>query len=278
MTPNVLSIAGSDPSGGAGLQGDLKTISALRGYGMAVVTSLTAQSTTGVSGVLTVPPDFVTRQIDAVFADIRVDAVKIGMLADAATVRAVVDALDRWAPPVVVLDPVMVATSGDRLLTAEAIEVLRSELLPRVDLITPNTAEAAVLLDEPEVSDPAALSTQAGHLLRLGCPLVLLKGGHLTGAQSTDVLVGPGLERTLPGPRVATGNTHGTGCALSSAIATLRAHGAGWEAAAQEAKAWLTGALRTADQLDIGRGHGPVHHLSALWATASAGPHGPYDG
>jgi hydroxymethylpyrimidine/phosphomethylpyrimidine kinase len=266
---HALTIAGSDPSGGAGVQADLKAFSAHGAYGMSVLTALTAQNTRGVQGVHSVPPSFVTDQLDSVFDDVRVDAVKIGMLGDAATIRVVADALRRWAPPVVVLDPVMVATSGDRLLAAEAVAALREELLPLVHLLTPNLPEAADLLGVPPARDEAEMTDQVHRLGGLGPPgarpAVLLKGGHLDGPEAVDLLLVAGGLTRLSAPRVATRNTHGTGCALSSAIAALRPQRPSWSAAVSDAKHWLTQALVRADELDVGSGHGPPHHFHALW-------------
>jgi hydroxymethylpyrimidine/phosphomethylpyrimidine kinase len=266
---HALTIAGSDPSGGAGVQADLKAFSAHGAYGMSVLTALTAQNTRGVQGVHPVPPSFVTDQLDSVFDDVRVDAVKIGMLGDAATIRVVADALRRWAPPVVVLDPVMVATSGDRLLAAEAVAALREELLPLVHLLTPNLPEAADLLGVPPARDEAEMTDQVHRLGGLGPPgarpSVLLKGGHLDGPEAVDLLLVAGGLTRLSAPRVATRNTHGTGCALSSAIAALRPQRPSWSAAVSDAKHWLTQALVRADELDVGSGHGPPHHFHALW-------------
>ncbi|MBV2363195.1 bifunctional hydroxymethylpyrimidine kinase/phosphomethylpyrimidine kinase [Streptomonospora nanhaiensis] len=263
---NILSIAGSDPSGGAGIQADLKTFSALGGYGMAVITALTAQSTTGVTAVHEVPGHFVAAQLETLLGDVRVDAVKIGMLANAEVVEAVADALDRHAPPHVVLDPVMVAKSGDRLLAPEAIEAVRTRLVPRVDLITPNLPEAAELLGEEERHDLSSMREQAERLLALGARRVLLKGGHLQGESSTDLLVAPdGRVATFTAERVATRNTHGTGCTLSSAIAALLPRRRDYDDAVRDAKDYLTEALRRADDLDVGRGKGPTHHFHAWW-------------
>lgn len=263
---NILSIAGTDPSGGAGIQADLKAFSALGGYGMSVVTALVAQTTTGVAAVHRVPPEFITRQLDVLLQDVRADAVKIGMLADTGVIAAVAGALDAYRPPHVVLDPVMVAKSGDRLLAADAIEAVRTELLPRADLITPNLPEAAELLGEPEAADTAAMEAQARRLLDLGARRVLIKGGHLDTAQSTDLLVEPGAQaRAFSAPRVPTRNTHGTGCTLSSAVAALLPQRDGCAEAVREAKEYLTGALRRADELDVGTGKGPVHHFHAWW-------------
>ena len=264
MILHALTIAGSDPSGGAGVQADLKAFSAHGAYGMSVLTALTAQNTRGVQGVHPVPPGFVTAQLDSVFDDVRVDAVKIGMLGDPATVRVVAAALRRWRPPVVVLDPVMVAKSGDRLLAADAVEALREELLPLVHLLTPNLPEAADLLGVAAARDGAEMDEQVHRLAALG-PSVLLKGGHLAGPEAVDLLLVDGELTRLTAPRVHTRNTHGTGCALSSAIAALRPQRPGWVGAVTDAKAWLTTALQRADELEVGSGHGPPHHFHALW-------------
>lgn len=272
MIPNLLSIAGSDPSGGAGIQADLKAFSALGAYGMAVITALTAQSTLGVSGVYPVPADWISRQIETLASDVRVDAVKIGMLGDAAAVGAVADALDQHRFPYVVLDPVMVSKSGHRLLSEEAVGVLRHRLLPTVDLITPNLPEAADLLGEDEAADEDAMAAQARRLLQMGARRVLLKGGHLVDSPlSVDLLAEADAPadapiRRLTAARVQTGNDHGTGCTLSSAIAALRPQRQDWAAAVTDAKAYLSGALAaTEPRPDVGTGHGPVHHFWALW-------------
>ncbi|MDA2807838.1 bifunctional hydroxymethylpyrimidine kinase/phosphomethylpyrimidine kinase [Nocardiopsis suaedae] len=263
---NILSIAGTDPSGGAGIQADLKAFSALGGYGMSVVTALVAQTTTGVAEVHRVPPEFITRQLDVLLEDVRADAVKIGMLADTEVIDAVAEALDAHRPPHVVLDPVMVAKSGDRLLAADAIGAVRARLLPRADLITPNLPEAAELLGVEEAVDTAGMEHQARGLLDLGARRVLIKGGHLDTAESTDLLVEPGRPAVpFTAPRVATKNTHGTGCTLSSAIAALLPQRDGCADAVRDAKEYLTEALRRADDLDVGAGKGPVHHFHAWW-------------
>ncbi|PUB31725.1 hydroxymethylpyrimidine kinase /phosphomethylpyrimidine kinase [Promicromonospora sp. AC04] len=277
----ALTIAGSDPSGGAGIQADLKTFAALGGYGCAVLTGLTAQSTTGVTRVLPVPADMVSAQLETLFADVAVDTVKIGMTTDAAVARAIAAALRdlraAGSAPFVVLDPVMVATSGDRLLTADAEAVLRDELLPLADLVTPNLPEAAVLLGVKQARDDVEAAGQARALLKLGARFALVKGGHLGTAESVDHLAGPGLGASgapdgvvaLTAPRIPTRNTHGTGCTLSSACAVLRPVRGGWEPAVRAAKDYLTETLRAADGLVIGgtgttpgpwHGHGPVDH------------------
>src|SRR6202165_374663 len=211
-TPVALTIAGSDSSGGAGIQADLKTFAALRIYGASVITALTAQNTSGVAGIHLAPADFVTAQIDAVFSDLDVKAVKIGMVAQLATIDAIVAGLTRWSPKHIVLDPVMVATSGDRLLAMDAVERLRTKLIPRAALITPNLPEAAALLDEPVAASEAAIESQGQRLLAMGCRAVLIKGGHGQGAESIDYLIGGEGSIALAAPRIVTKNTHGTGC------------------------------------------------------------------
>ncbi|NYI42223.1 bifunctional hydroxymethylpyrimidine kinase/phosphomethylpyrimidine kinase [Demequina lutea] len=263
--PVALTIAGSDPSGGAGIQADLKTFSALGAYGMAVITALTAQNTRGVTGVHAVPAEFVTQQLETLVADARLDAIKIGMLTNADVVNAVALFLTSHPNPVVVLDPVMVATSGDLLLADTAVDAMRA-LVPRASIITPNLAEAAALLERAVATSRDQMHEQARSLASLGAQRVLLKGGHLDGSHDmVDVFVGPEGEHELVGPRIDTANTHGTGCTLSSALAALRPQREDWLTAARDAKAWLTGALAHADALDVGHGHGPVHHFYELW-------------
>jgi len=260
-TPIALTIAGSDSSGGAGIQADLKTFAALGVFGASVITALTAQNTQGVSGIHAVPAEFVTAQIDAVFSDLAVAAVKIGMVAQPASIDAIVAGLKRWSPKHVVLDPVMVATSGDRLLAAEAVEALRSKLIPLAAVITPNLPEAAALLDEPVAISEAAVESQGRRLLSMGCGAVLIKGGHGQGAESIDYLVDAKGVIALAAPRIATKNTHGSGCSLSSAIAAGLAKGESLEAAVRNAKAWVSAAIASADRFSVGHGHGPIHHF-----------------
>jgi hydroxymethylpyrimidine/phosphomethylpyrimidine kinase len=262
--PIALTIAGSDSSGGAGIQADLKTFAALGVYGASVITALTAQNTNGVSGIHLVPADFVTAQMDAVFSDLDVKAVKIGMVGQLATVDAIVVALKRWSPKHVVLDPVMVATSGDRLLAADAAEALRTKLIPRASLITPNLPEAAALLDEPVAESKTSIERQGKRLLAMGCPAVLIKGGHGQGAESIDYLVRGNGIIALTAPRIATKNTHGTGCSLSSAIAAGLARGEDMETAVRNAKVWVSAAIAAADRLGVGHGNGPIHHFHAF--------------
>lgn len=268
--PVALSIAGSDPSGGAGIQADLKTFSALGAYGTCVVTALTAQSTRGVSLVHEIELDVVRAQLTTLVEDVRIDAVKVGMLASAGLVETVHELLTdgplRTVP--VVLDPVMVSTSGSRLLADDALEALR-ELLPRADVLTPNLPEAATLLGEPPAASVPEMTEQAQRLVAAGARRVLVKGGHLVAADAVDVWIDSvsGIGQQLSVPRIDTTSTHGTGCTLSSAIAALYPRHGDWLPAVREAKDWLTGALRHGADLQIGSGAGPVHHFheQARW-------------
>jgi hydroxymethylpyrimidine/phosphomethylpyrimidine kinase len=264
MIPNVLTIAGVDPSGGAGIAADLKAFSAHGAYGMCVVTALTAQNTRAVTGVRLVEPTFVADQIDAVFADVRVDAIKIGMIGTAEIAAAVAAALRRHAARHVVIDPVMIAKSGDRLLAEAAVEAMRTLLLPLAEVVTPNLPEAAVLAGTPEPRDLAGMRAAAIAIAALGPASVLVKGGHLDGPESIDVFLDGDTVTELRAPRIATKNTHGTGCTLSAAIAALLPRMGRLEAV-RAAKDYLTGALAAADDLTVGTGHGPVHHFHALW-------------
>jgi hydroxymethylpyrimidine/phosphomethylpyrimidine kinase len=259
--PIALTIAGSDSSGGAGIQADLKTFAAFGVYGASVVTALTAQNTQGVTGIHQVPADFVTAQIDAVFGDLDVRAVKIGMVSQRAVIEAIVAGLQRWSPKHIVLDPVMVATSGDRLLAPDAIEALRTKLIPRALLITPNLPEAAALLDEQTASSESQVESQGKRLLAMGASAVLIKGGHGKGAESIDYLIREAGVVALAAPRIATKNTHGTGCSLSSAIAAGLAKGDDLETAVRRGKTWISAAIAAADRLNVGHGHGPIHHF-----------------
>ena len=260
-TPVALTIAGSDSSGGAGIQADLKTFAALGVYGASAITALTAQNTQGVSGIHPVPAEFVTAQIDAVCSDLDVAAVKIGMVGQAGSIDAIAAALARWSPPHVVLDPVMVATSGERLLAPDAVEALRRNLIPLATLITPNLPEAAALLDAGIAASEADIAEQGRRLLTLGARAVLIKGGHGEGAESIDYLVSARDTIALSAPRHATKNTHGTGCSLSSAVAAGLAKGEDLELAVRNAKAWISAAIAAADRFSVGHGHGPVHHF-----------------
>jgi hydroxymethylpyrimidine/phosphomethylpyrimidine kinase len=269
MIPNVLTIAGSDPSGGAGIQADLKTFSALGAYGMSVITALTAQNTQGVRGVQVIEPAFVAAQIDAIFADVRVDAVKIGMVATAEIATTIADRLRHHAARNIVLDPVMVAKSGDRLLREDAVAAVRDRLVPLAGVITPNLPEAAVLLSVPEPTSLPEMHQAVRALHPLGPRYVLLKGGHLTTEDSPDLLFDGETITELTSPRIVTPNTHGTGCTLSSAIAALLPRHPMVEAV-RRAKTYLTAAIAASGGLTVGTGHGPVHHFHALWTEDPA--------
>lgn len=268
MIPHIFSVAGSDPSGGAGIQADLKTFSALGCYGMAAITALTAQNTRGVSAVHMVPHEFLLMQIKEIFADIRVDAMKIGMAGSVQAIGVLAESIQRYKPQIVVLDPVMVATSGDRLITEDAVNALRRELLPLCSILTPNIPEAEMLLGKSLEHDFSfRVQEMAKALLDLGAPALLLKGGHLGGASSKDIYADhSGAVEILDAPRIKTQNTHGTGCTLSSALACYMAKGLPASEAAHAAKRYVTLALQKADQLSIGRGRGPVHHFHTLWS------------
>ncbi|MBB3230502.1 bifunctional hydroxymethylpyrimidine kinase/phosphomethylpyrimidine kinase [Halomonas stenophila] len=269
--PHTLTIAGSDPSGGAGLQGDLKTLSALGTYATNVITAVIAQNTRGVAAVHPVPAPVIAEQLDNLLEDVHIDAVKIGMVADREVAEAIAAALRRHRPRWIVLDPVMVAKSGDILVDAAGIAAVRDVLVPLADVITPNLPEAAVLLDSEAPRTPDAMEAMLPGLQALKAPYVLLKGGHLSGEGCPDLLATPAGSAWLPAPRIATDNLHGTGCALSSAIAARLAHlppDASIEAIAEaigEAKRWLHAALEASRRLAVGQGRGPVHHFHAWW-------------
>ena len=269
--PKVLSIAGVDPSGGAGVLADVKAMSALGAYACAVIAALTAQNTRAVTGIWPVPPDFVAQQIDTLFADVAIDSVKVGMLGEAPVIERVAERLAHWRPRYMVVDPVMVAKSGDALLAPSAVEALRSRLLPLATVITPNLPEAAVLLAEPVVTRVEDMPLVAARLWRLiGAregSYVLLKGGHLPGEDCTDVLFDGVRVVELPAARIATRNTHGTGCTLSAALAALLPQSPDVPTAVHRAKAYLGAALVRADELGVGAGHGPVHHFHAWWPS-----------
>lgn len=268
VVPRVLSIAGTDPTGGAGIHADLKSIAANGGYGMAAVTALVAQNTRGVRSVHVPPPEFLAEQLDAVSDDVAIDAVKIGMLFDDGIIAVVRDWLARVRPPVVVLDPVMIAASGDPLLAPDAEEALRG-LVAHTDLVTPNLPELAALVREPLAQDWPGVLDQARRLAGTHEVRVLAKGGHLSGPLAPDALVEPdGTAAEFFAARVTTRNSHGTGCSLSSAVATLRARRGSWPAALEEAKQWLTASLAAADDLHVGQGSGPVSHFAQLWEQA----------
>lgn len=262
--PSALTIAGSDSGGGAGIQADLKTFSALGVYGTSAITAITAQNTRGVLAIEAISPAMVSTQIAAVLDDIPPQAIKIGMLASSEIVAAVAAEIDGYGGPVV-LDPVMVAKSGDALLADEAEAALIERLLPRAHVLTPNLPEAARLLGRDQAQDADETETQGRVLLGLGARAVVMKGGHAVGPTCVDRLVTASGVVALGRPRLNTRNTHGTGCNLSSAIAAELAKGAGVEDAVRRAQAWLHGAIRAADGLGIGGGHGPVHHFHEVW-------------
>ncbi len=262
---NALTIAGTDPSGGAGIQADLKTFSALQAYGTSVITALVAQNTTGVQSVYPIEPAFVAAQLDSVLNDVRIDSAKIGMLANAEIVEIVAAQLRRYPIAFVVLDTVMVAKSGDPLLAPDAVAALREQLLPQVDLITPNLPEAAALLNCQPASDEQQMREQGRALLALGCQSVLMKGGHLCGEDSPDWLFTAQGEQRFVSRRINTRHTHGTGCTLSAALAALRPRYGNWDETVEAAKSYLQGALEQADSLEVGSGVGPVHHFHEWW-------------
>jgi len=274
--PTALTIAGIDPSGGAGVLADVKAMSALGAYACAVIAALTAQNTQGVTGVFGVPAAFVRQQIDTLFADVRIDAVKIGMVGQAPVIGAVADGLAHWKPGHVVVDPVMIAKSGDALLERAAVGALRERLLPIATVLTPNLPEAGVLLEaRPPETIPEmrrAAEKLRERLAHAGERWVYLKGGHLPGGEATDLLFDGDRMLELTAPRIDTRNTHGTGCTLSAALAALLPQSADVPTAARRAKAYLGAAIAAADRLGIGHGHGPVHHFHALWGKSGSEP------
>lgn len=266
LTAIALTIAGSDSSGGAGIQADLKTFAAHQVYGASVIVALTAQNTRGVSAIHAVPRDFVAQQIDAVFEDLDVGAVKIGMLATAELIETVAAGLKRHGAKNIVLDPVMIAASGARLLETSAVEAIRTHLFPLATLITPNLPEAAALLGSSMAETGQAIDEQAAKLAALGAANVLIKGGHGSGDTSSDLLLlAGGARQHFNAARLATRNTHGTGCTLSSAIAANLARGLALPEAVGQAKSYISAAIAAADQVAVGHGHGPVHHFHHWW-------------
>ncbi|MDF3011875.1 MAG: thiD [Cellvibrio sp.] len=261
QTPIALTIAGSDSGGGAGIQADLKTFSALGVFGCSAIASLTAQNTLGVQGVLPIPPAFVQQQIHSVLSDINVGAIKSGMLATADIIAAVADSLRAYPHIPFVLDPVMVATSGDRLLAEDAIQTLIDKLMPLATLITPNLHEAAVLLGTTAASNLEQMQLQGKKILALGARAVLMKGGHTDGEKATDLLITATGVEIFSAPRLQTSNTHGTGCTLASAIAAGLAKKLSLSDSVKQAKEYLHQALVHSEKLTIGQGSGPVHHF-----------------
>jgi hydroxymethylpyrimidine/phosphomethylpyrimidine kinase len=275
MTPIALTIAGSDSSAGAGIQADLKTFAALGVYGASVITALTAQNTAGVFATHDVPAKFVGAQLNAVFSDLNVAAVKIGMVSSRAAIKAIADGLDRWRDSDgvsnVVLDPIIAASSGAPLLAPDALDALKRLLMPRARLVTPNLDEAAALLDAPVARDESAMREQGGRLLALGPQAVLIKGGHASGVETVDLLIERATVTRLAAERIVARNTHGTGCTFAAAIAAGLAKGEPLADAARAAKSYVTAALAAADQISIGSGHGPLNHFHAWWHPISKG-------
>ena len=270
-TPIVLTIAGSDSGGGAGIQADIKAISATGSYACSVITALTAQNTQGVSGIYPIAPEFVAQQLDAVFTDLNIQAVKIGMLSDLNVIKTVVTKLKQYQPKFLIVDPVMVATSGDLLLEKSAISTLKSQLLPLANIITPNLPEAAALTGEAVPTTEQQMNALIDKLRALNTDTVLLKGGHLTNNKnSTDLLISSNTVTAIPATRIPTNNTHGTGCTLSSAIASYLAQGNELLHAVTLAKHYITQAILHADNLHIGQGHGPVDHFFSKHITSSS--------
>lgn len=261
MSPIALSIAGSDSSAGAGIQADIKTFAALGVYGCSVITALTAQNTQGVQAIFAVTPHFVTSQIESIFSDMTINAVKVGMLSDVGIVNAIARAIQQYSPKFLVVDTVMVATSGCVLLQQEAIDSLKSQLIPKATIITPNLPEAAILLGIKRAESLTDMIKTVESLMALGSKTVLLKGGHLAGNEAIDLFYDGHTLHQLASPWINTRNTHGTGCTLSSAITALLAKGYTLEEAVNTAKEYISGAISHANELDIGQGCGPVHHF-----------------
>ena len=276
MTAIALTIAGSDSSAGAGIQADLKTFAALGVYGASVITALTAQNSAGVHAIHEVPAQFVGAQLDAVFSDLDVAAIKIGMVSSRAIVEAIAAGLERWrgckGVRNVVLDPVIAASSGASLLAPDAVDALKRLLVPRALVLTPNLSEAAALLDAPIAGNETEMREQGERLLALGARAVLIKGGHAAGAESVDLLIEPTASTRLVADRIATENTHGTGCTLAAAIAAGLARGLPLPEAVRAAKSYVTAALAAAERIKVGSGHGPLHHFHAWWPRISQDP------
>ncbi|CUX96217.1 Hydroxymethylpyrimidine/phosphomethylpyrimidine kinase [Candidatus Gullanella endobia] len=262
---HILSIAGTDPVGGAGIQSDLKTFSALGAYGITIVTSLVAQNTRGVQLVYPISADFVAMQMESVFSDVRIDSAKIGMVGQASIIHVIAEKLKKYTVPWLILDTVMVSKSGDLLLDKNAVSSLRNLLLPLASVITPNLPEAAILLGCTPAINENQMRQQGRSLLKLGCQVVIMKGGHLASNSSPDWLISSDYELRLESMRISTQHTHGTGCTLSAALAALRPRYNNWQQTLQAAKAWLQQALLHADDLNIGKGIGPVHHFYDKW-------------
>jgi hydroxymethylpyrimidine/phosphomethylpyrimidine kinase len=269
-TPIVLTIAGSDSGGGAGIQADIKAISATGSYSCSAITAITAQNTLGVSAIFPIPLEHVEKQLDAVFTDLNIVAVKVGMLADSDIINIVATKIKQYQPKFLVVDPVMVTSNGDLLLKASAINTLKSELLPLADLITPNLPEGAALIDSEVPTNEEQMSNMIDALRKLGAKAILLKGGHLDQHEdSNDLLIFPNQVHYLKAKRIITRNTHGTGCTLSSAIASYLAQGNDLLEAVKLGKQYITKAIKHADELEIGKGHGPVNHFFSGHANVS---------
>jgi hydroxymethylpyrimidine/phosphomethylpyrimidine kinase len=264
-TPIALTIAGSDSGGGAGIQADLKTFSALGVYGAAAIAALTAQNTKGVTGIFDVAPEFVRAQMDAVYSDMKVGATKIGMLGRAEVIEAVAEGLAAHQAKNIVLDPVMVATSGDLLLEPDAIDTLKKKLIPRALVVTPNLAEAAALSGMAQAKEEAAMAKQGEAILKLGAASVLVKGGHFENDQATDLLIDKHGVRRFAARRIDSKNTHGTGCTLSSGIAAGLARGMPLIESIGLAKKFVSEAIAASGGLNVCGGRGPVHHFYEWW-------------
>ncbi|CRK85810.1 Hydroxymethylpyrimidine/phosphomethylpyrimidine kinase [Candidatus Providencia siddallii] len=263
MRFNVLTIAGTDPTGGAGIQADLKTFSALGVYGASVITSVIAQNTKGIQSIYNLPPDFILSQLESVLSDMRIDAIKIGMLSNYENIFVIADILKKYQISYIILDTVMFSKNGDSLLDNDAVEILCNKLLPLVSLITPNLQEAAILLKKNIAQTEKQMLIQGRDLLEKHCKAVLIKGGHLRGSESPDWLITEKGQWRFTSPRIDTKNTHGTGCTLSSSLAALRPSYNNWQDTIIKAKKYLYGALKKANNLDVGKGIGPVNHFHA---------------
>lgn len=261
----ILSISGTDPSGGAGMQADLKTFSALGVYGASVVTALVSQNTLGVQKVFSVSEKCIISQIDSVISDLKISAIKIGMILKSSIIHIISEKLQNCLVPWIILDPVIFAKDGSRLLNQEAENLLKHTLIPHVSIITPNLLEAGLLLSRPTACNEKQMQDQGRSLLKYGCKSVLIKGGHLNAKNSPDWFISKENEIRFNTNRILTKNTHGTGCTLSAALAALRPKCKNWETTIRLAKKWLTGAILHANQLKIGHGNGPVHHFYKIW-------------
>ncbi|PPI87634.1 bifunctional hydroxymethylpyrimidine kinase/phosphomethylpyrimidine kinase (plasmid) [Candidatus Pantoea edessiphila] len=262
---NVLSIAGTDPSSGAGIQADLKTFSALGVYGTTVITTLIAQNTCGVQSIYPVSSSFVATQLESIFSDICIHSIKIGLLSKPSIIKVVIEKINKYRIPWIVLDPVMTSSNGYKFLSNHAIKMIKNDLLPLVSMITPNLPEAALLLDSIIAKDEDHIISQGKKLLLLGCKVVIMKGGHLEGNLSPDWFIKSDEVIKINTPKINTKNTHGTGCTLSAAIAAKRPQCKNWFQAFSDAKTWLNQSIIHGNKLSIGKGNGPVHHFYQWW-------------